>query len=122
MAGARVAADYQTQMGIPELLALADQVFEASSGVDQEIERIEKYCRAFREWHAYAQQNQTGAEPLPEEIERLQERHTAVLERLERLRLDLSKEMGGFHKRAKGIMAYTDVLPKRVSVAKGRTG
>lgn len=115
-------------MEIDELLQMAESISALPDG-DEQTAVIEQYVDAFGEWFKLneplfrAGGGAAGMQPAElKRVEALAASHAEVMRRVERLLGETSLKLGSLHKKAKGIMAYTDFLPKRISVARARKG
>lgn len=103
---------------ITRLIRLADEVLAEGIAPDDLIERMEAYSQALEAWLGSGQDlsGREGAYP------QLNEKHTLVLSRAESLRDLTSQELKDLKTRGRGIMAYIDTLPKRLSAFRMRKG
>lgn len=85
--------------------------------MEDQTARIEAYSEAFSRWYA---ENPNPTES--EQLERLSRHHTEILEKVAELRELTSIDLRNLKKKGKGILAYTDVLPKRISFGRKRKG
>jgi hypothetical protein len=108
-------------MRVGELLGLAEAVLTLTDEGSR-IAAVEKYADAFAEWYQAGEGPDGPGACGRAELEGLAERHAQVVACVQALLAETAADMGGFHKKARGIMAYTDLLPKRISVAKLRKG
>jgi hypothetical protein len=95
-----------------------------ASTVDELIDRVEGYAEDFSVWFEahkeyFLEKEASGLEP---QMKELLELHKRVLFVAEKLLTDTSQERKALKKRGKGIMAYLDVLPRRVSITGKREG
>jgi hypothetical protein len=109
---------------IVELLGMADHIMSYNAEDDAQISLVEAYTEAFDQWYT---SNRTALKDHSHafsrlQLEELEKKHALIVKRIELLMKRTSKKMGAFHKKAKGILAYVDVFPKRVSRSKGRKG
>ena len=105
-----------------QLIALA-KVALAAGDPETESLAIEGYCQHFDSWLkaqggtiAPATQNNRAA------LQELSDLHTEVLSRAEVLLNSTSKDLQELKRKAKGIRAYIDILPKKISVTGSRKG
>ena len=92
--------------------------------VDQLIDRVEGYAEDFSVWFEEHQEYFLEKDPhtLEPKMKALLELHKQVLFIAERLLTDTSQERRELKRRGKGIMAYLDVFPRRVSITGKREG
>ncbi len=106
------------------MLALADAVL-AAEDPDNFVVVLAEYVSAFDEWVASLPVKK-GAAPLSEQAEAearlVIERHSAIVEAAERLKVKTNQDLRSLKQRGKRILAYADQLPKRISVHAHRKG
>lgn len=105
-------------MKLEEVIGLADRALSCDDQ-EQLVEQIQLYVDAFADWFDHNQDRISSADPA---IEALQSKHAAVLARASALRGTFASEMRKVKVRGKGILAYTDIVPKRISSTKPRQG
>lgn len=112
-------------MTIPDLLQRATAVIAASFGpTDVLIEKLEEYTQAFEAWSAAHKDILSGAKKPADEVEflNLAALHARVVEVAEQKKESAGKDLREAQTRGKGIMAYIDILPKRISIAGTKKG
>jgi hypothetical protein len=93
---------------------------------DELVSLIEQYAKAFDEWYSSTCEgtdmatikSKVGTDKLAE----LLNLHAEVMKRTGELKEDVSGDIRKLKKKGKGILAYTDTLPKRISVTRKRKG
>ncbi len=112
------------QAAIQALIQLAEQVLQDTSDRDLTIEIAEKYTCQFADW--FESNKAAFAQELPEsqvrEIERLNLLHGKVLKLLGTWKTETLQELRSQRARGKGVMAYLDTLPKKISILKSHKG
>lgn len=108
-----------------DLLALAQEVLDAATlPPDQFLDRVAAYSDAFQKWNVDNQQalmgTATGAEA--ESLRSLAKLHAKIIDLAEALKDKTSHDLKHLKRKGKGIMAYTDILPKRISIWTRRKG
>ncbi|MCB0333183.1 MAG: hypothetical protein KDD55_06760 [Bdellovibrionales bacterium] len=113
--------------GLDHLLRLAERALEDGLSIDECITSIEAYSQAFHPW--YEEHKDAFDEDAPgnmsferSSLERLLKLHTAVLAKAESLQKGTTQDMVALRGRRKGMMAYIDTLPKRLSTRRTRKG
>jgi hypothetical protein len=94
------------------------------------VQAFDKYCQAFNIWQEDNRlnandntlANNSQSSETTEEIKKLLRLNKKVLDRAEKLFKQTAGQLQGFQLKAKGIMAYVDTLPKKISVTKHRKG
>lgn len=106
------------------LLATANSVLEAGISEDQLISRLEEYAQSFDLWFKSNQEALNGAASTEEKSQfgQLGLLHVAIIDRALTLKNKASLDLKNLRKLGKGIMAYTDQLPKSVSIHGTRKG
>jgi len=105
-------------MNIARLIESAERALEKELEIPEKIERIESYFDAFEGFFPHLAES--GLEK--KQLEALLEKHQAILKATISLRDDTSRELRALKKRGKGIMAYTDLYPKRMSIITNKRG
>lgn len=106
-------------MTLDDLTQLAQNALESDPEGPEIIEIIERYFDAFE---AFAPRLLTIGRDEEEKLQALAAKHAAVLELTTTLRDETSRELRSLKLRGKGIRAYKDIYPKRISLGKGRKG
>lgn len=114
-------------VGISALIELAEKALVEGADIDELISHIEAYSAAFHPWyeeHKEAFEQGVEGEPVVDrdDLERLLKLHTEVLGRAESLQKGTSSDLMALRGRRKGMMAYIDILPKRLSTRRTRKG
>jgi hypothetical protein len=111
------------ELALKELIVQADQILSSGQAPDI-VNHLEKYADSFSEWYGAYQKSLEQNKPLntKEELEMLLTRHEKVMELSESLKESIPDEMAKLKNKGKGIMAYTDTLPKKISFTKPRKG
>lgn len=111
-------------MDIKELVALADEVLARPVVDDASVELIERYSQTFGEWFSknekLIRENDPGLNRS--DLEQLLSRHEAVVDMSEQLQAQYPEDLKKLRQRGKGLMAYTDMLPKRISYKQTKEG
>lgn len=102
---------------IEDLLQQVDRILEldpASAALEQEIAR---YASCFECWQEENQEllNGPGDAVQRELLERLQEKHNAVVDLALALKEEVGSEIRRLKAHGKGLLIYTDNMPKRIS-------
>lgn len=96
----------------------------AASGSDDFADKLALYTESFSRWAAAHAALLAGAEKPQNEAQfrYLADVHAKLVASAEAARDQARKDIGEAHKRGKGIMAYTDILPKRISISGVKRG
>lgn len=98
-------------------VAAAHAVLAGSDDVDVRISAIAEYVAALGEILRIIESSGNDADkPTSEELSPLAELHSKVIENAVALLGSTSAEMKSLQSKGKAILAYTDTMPKRVSV------
>lgn len=104
---------------LADLQELAEAALVVQDNPEAQLTAIETYCEAF----AKAEQAGSLADlEAGEEAEILSKLHEKVLMQAAVLLDDTARDMQHFKKKARGIMAYVDTMPKKISVTKSKKG
>ena len=104
---------------LADLQELAEAALVAQEDPETQLTAIESYCEAF----AKAEQAGSLANlEAGEQTEALSKLHEKVLMQAAVLLDDTARDMQYFKKKARGIMAYVDTMPKKISVTKSKKG
>jgi hypothetical protein len=99
-----------------KLIEQAEEVLADNDlGSDSIIPKVEAYIEAFQSW------SQSGIEARTEdnaELMRLQDLHARVIRCVSTLQAGTAGELRNLKRRARGLMAYTDLLPKQIGVVR----
>lgn len=109
---------------LDKLIEKASAACLAEGEIDEQIDRIEKYFNLFSEWMDI---NEEVVDAHPEsysldKLSELNDKHQAVIRFAKILKDQTKKDLIAQHARGKGIMTYTDFLPKKIRVTKQRKG
>ena len=96
-----------------ELIFCAEMLIKSPEPLSQKIEQIERYSKDFDVWYATFEE-QVSKEDAPL-VEKLLVLHNELISTAEVWLHEAGKEIGKQKQKSKVIMAYADVLPKRVS-------
>ena len=106
-------------MELRDLLNLAREVLVQDPASPDIIDFIERYFTAFEDVRDALGEAGASERNL---IEELLAAHNAIIEVTMNLKDDTSKSLRDLKKRGRGIMAYTDIFPKRMSLGTLREG
>ncbi|MBX7145598.1 MAG: hypothetical protein K1X79_14195 [Oligoflexia bacterium] len=111
-------------MDTAELNALAAAVMVEGLGPDAVVEAIEKYALGFDAWFNSREKlfASDKSETTVAELRSVVEQHNRVLAVAQNMQGKTALDLKGLRQRGKSIMAYTDHLPRRVSVHAPRKG
>jgi hypothetical protein len=108
------------------LLALAEEALTPCDNLDTATERIVAYTEAFDRWYSLAKPyfDVGDEEPLGglELLKKLEARHGEVIALAEAAMDRTEADAKGLRRKGKGMVAYTDNLPKRISTKRFRPG
>ena len=110
---------------IEELISLADGVLSKSDDSEVALEKIEEYTEKFSSWyneHFASLEEGDIQEDVISLLQQLNEQHGKVLALAEDLRESITDDRRELKRKGKGIMAYIDTLPKRLSLRRTRKG
>ncbi len=102
------------------LIIQAQELLQEGRALPELIEKLERYSEDFDLWYA-SSRDQLEAGQLPE-ADVLLAVHNEVIEKAQHWLKQAGTELSKHKVRGKGILAYTDVLPKRISVRRVRKG
>lgn len=94
-------------------------------GIDQQLDIIEIYAEKFSQWFESDGERITAVANAGEEqpeIDQLLADHTAISDYARQLLEKTSLEQRDARRKGKGVLAYLDILPKRLSVTRARKG
>ena len=106
-------------MQICELIELADEILRGDVNSPEMIEKIENFYKAI-ESNISSLKEKASLEG--ESLKLLIEKHNDVLKLASSMRDHTSQRLRELKKKAKGILAYKDLFPKRVSITRVRKG
>ena len=104
-----------------DLLELAEKALALPEGDDQ-VEAIEDYVERFGRWFEENRDRFDGGEFDRGALEKLVSSHAEVMSKVQVLLASTSDRLTALHRKARAIMAYTDILPKKISVSGSRKG
>jgi hypothetical protein len=88
------------------------------------LDDLEQYCDAFADWESSWKRQLDGRAEFPaREAElgrRIVAQHATVIRLTEEMRANVDRSLKSLRVRGKGLRAYTDHLPKRISTMKRR--
>jgi hypothetical protein len=90
------------------------------------LDELERYCDLFAKWENGWKRGRDGAVALSaKDIElgrRIVAQHATVIKLTEEMRASVDRSLKSLRVRGKGLRAYTDHLPKRISTIRTRRG
>lgn len=108
------------------LLALAEAALAPGESADIIADRIAAYTEAFDRWYSAACPSIEAGDAVPlgglALLRELEIRHAAVMDLAQEIMRRTDVELKGLRRKGKGIVAYTDTLPKRISTKRFRPG
>ena len=105
-----------------ELLALGRSITEPSQDSDAITGLLERYVGLFSQWYSRAGIDSGNSLVGVAALEKLESVHASVLDRAIKLRAVTEQDLKGLRKRERGILAYVDTLPKRLSIGRPKKG
>ena len=111
-------------MDIEALIELANRALSPGSGASdvETASRIECYSQAFAEWYKSYDKSNSKDEMNSGLLQELSDKHRLVMDRARVVQESTSRDIRKLKLRGKGILAYTDMLPKRLSLGRKRRG
>jgi len=106
-------------MEIKQLLQFANDVIENDDSSSNLLEKIQIYFDAFEVFRPSLENMKKNSET---DLHQLLEKHNKILTITMELRDETSREIRELKKRGKGIMAYTDIYPKKISLGSQKKG
>ena len=103
---------------LDRLLTLGRTLSQGKLDIDLEIATIDEYVALFAEWQKGAPLDSIAEHDRPR-LEELASLHANIVGRAVELKSLVAGEMRKLRSKAKGIIAYTDTLPRSLSL--GRT-
>jgi len=104
------------------LIKLAEAALVDGESASTITERIVAYSDAFDRWYSAAAPFIEAGDAAPlggaETVRTLNARHGAVVALTRKLMARTESDTRGLRKKGKGMLAYTDLLPKQVSTKK----
>ncbi len=103
------------------LIELANRIL-AAKAEDDVVELLGEYSVAFDAWYGKYQADLPSAKGSPWEaaLKELKHKHEAVLSVAKKNQGEIKAQLRKLKKKGKGILAYTDRLPKRVTTTRPR--
>jgi len=116
-----------------ELECLAQRALSVSDAdVEIFLEAADAYLLSFQEWKSDIDtQHKTGLldeledsekASMRQQIELLTQLHRQVLDKADRLKVNVSSQMGSAHRKAQALKSYVDRYPGRISITGKRQG
>lgn len=99
-----------------DLISLAEKIIDPALGVDDVVELLGEYTTGLDKWLSGSQAGD------PEDLQLLAKRHDEVVKKALSLKDDASLELRKVKAKGKGILAYVDILPKRISFGTKKKG
>ena len=111
-------------MKTAELIALGQEILSVSDNPDLVVEKVAQYVSEFESWNLAHKSLLAGGASAQQiqEFKALAGVHAKVLDLAEKLKAQTRDSLKGLRKKGKGIMAYTDILPKSISMSGSRKG
>ena len=111
-------------MEIAELISLAEAAIGHDSKSEEFVQALESYSAAFDHWFSANQSKLSDItdQAWRSQVDRLVELHEGLVERVNQVQAEHPDDMKKLKQRGKGIMAYTDLLPKRLSMRRPTKG
>jgi hypothetical protein len=103
------------------LIAKAEEILAADPASRELVVQVETYAELFEQWQFAVGDNLAASLASPEGTS-LVRVHAAVLARAKTVQGEVAIALKGLRKRGKGILAYTDSLPKSIATIKPRKG
>ncbi len=105
-------------MEIEKLIELAEHTLEEGLEPPEKLARIESYFDAFELFAPRLKEEKFEEN----ELRILLAKHEAVMRMTSSFRDDTSKELRTLRKRGRGIIAYMDILPRKISMITNKKG
>lgn len=105
---------------LPDLVAQARELLRGGSPLEELIEKLERYSEDFDLWYASSRERIEAG--LFKEADNLLTLHDELIDKAQDWLRQAGADLAKHKVRGKGILAYTDVLPKRISVRRTRKG
>jgi len=90
------------------------------------LDELERYCDLFADWEKSWKRSRDGAAALTSKDvdlgKRIVAQHATVIKLTEEMRAHVDRSLKSLRVRGKGLRAYTDHLPKRISTIRTRRG
>jgi len=108
------------------LLQLAEAALAPDENLDLRTDRIVAYSEAFERWYSAARPSIDAGDAAPlgglTILRKLEAQHAAVMKLAQEIMRRTDVEVRGLRRKGKGMVAYTDTLPKQISTKKFRPG
>lgn len=95
-------------------------------GAEDALDTVERYTSAFAEWEAGWKLSARGAVEFSakerEMGKRIAAQHSQVIKLVEGMRAEVDSSLKGLRQKGKGLKAYIDQLPQRISTIRTRKG
>ncbi|RMG42763.1 MAG: hypothetical protein D6719_05555 [Candidatus Dadabacteria bacterium] len=109
---------------ISALIAQAEDLLDSSKcqNVEEVVEKLADYVESFSSLEKALMNSAAEFQQHTTLLRELESKHALVLSLAEELKDNTSKELRDLKVRGRGIMAYLDILPQRISVLGKRKG
>lgn len=105
---------------VTNLLTLANEILADSAGPDSIVLNLERYVTDFQKWWEEFDSGRIEVEQSL--LEKLSERHEKVLDLARDLQSQTGQVLQDTRRKSKGMIAYVDCLPKRISTRRVKKG
>lgn len=103
-------------MQVEQLIDLAKTLLNFEGQEDLRLEMLEQYCAEFAEWFADNRELLEANDNIDvDKLRELECEHNKVLELAKSWQGAVAGDLRKLKVKGKGIIAYTDILPKRLS-------
>lgn len=110
----------ETGSSIEQVQQLALRILEHNEPSDEALELLERYVGIFGVW--YDQYQNHPLNTTAEALQKLSESHGMILDCARRWKLDTAGSLAANRRKGKGMRAYVDTLPRRISFKRTRKG
>ncbi len=107
-------------MALSKLMEQVRDLLHEGRPLPDLIEKLDRYSQDFDVWYA-GHRDRLEAGDLPE-ADALLALHNELIDKAQTWLRQTGAELSNHKVRGKGILAYTDLLPKRISVRRVRKG
>ena len=126
MASTRPSSDSSVKKS-QTLLALGKAAISAvRDGSEDALDAVERYVTAFAQWEAGWKVSGKGSVEFSakerEMGKRIAAQHSQVIKLVEGMRAEVDSSLKGLRQKGKGLKAYMDQLPQRISTIRTRKG
>ena len=104
---------------LDDLIKLADQALAAEPADPATVDLVSSYVEAFELWSVNFKNVADGITDL-ELGKQLQDKHAKIMRLVSKLSQGTAKDLRNLKVKAKGLLAYTDLLPKQIGAVKRR--